>query len=167
MARKDVPKEFAKYWGIIRSTSMQRLSTAQTWEKIREWEAQRGIARPAGIFSAVSTLRSLATQARVASERLAKAGPETVIGAEHISAEINARPLNEQVIAPKYIARFKATVARPTGTDEKWLSFVFHGSLPTTKGELERYLGLISPALGAGSDEVVLGMTGEIQLVAQ
>lgn len=167
MAGNTVGAEFAKYWAIIRSTAMQRLTTAQTWEKIREWESQRGIQRPVGILQAVNTLRSLATQARVASERLAKAGPEAVIAAEHISPEINARPLDQQVIAPKYIARFKVTVMTPTGEGERWLSYVFHGQLPTTKGELERFLTLQAPAIGAGSDEIVTGYTGQLQLVAQ
>lgn len=167
MAGKDVTKEFAQYWAIIRSTTMQRMTTEQTWEKIREWEAQRGIVRPKGILAAVNTLRRLGTQARVAAEKLAKAAANTVLGPQHISPEINARPLNEQVVSPKYIARFKATVARPTGTDERWLSYVYRGQLPTTKGELLRHLTMISPQIGAGSDEVILGLTGEIQLVAQ
>ncbi len=167
MAPRTVPPEFAKYWGIIRSSTMAKLTTAQTWDKIREWEAQNGIVRPPGIVPAISSLRSLGAQARVAAERLAALPNEARIRAEHISPEINARPLNQQVLAPKYIARFRVSVVTAAGTALRWLSFVFHGRLPGTKGALMQFLTLQAPGLGFGSEELVTGMTGEVQLVAQ
>lgn len=167
MAHKTVPPEFAKYWPIIRSTTMQKLSTAQTWEKIREWEAQRGIVRPKGIVPAISTMRSLGVRARIAGERLAALPDHAPITAEHIAPEINARPLNQQALNPKYIARFRVSVVTAAGTALRWLSYVFHGKLPRTKGQLMQFITLQAPGLGLGSEELVTGITGEIQLVAQ
>lgn len=167
MAPRDVPPEFVKYWPVIRSTTMQKLTTAQMWEKIREYEARQGIVRPKGILPAINTLRRLGTEARVASEKLSKADDLTVIGAEHIGPEINARPAHQQALAPKYIARFRVSVISAGGTALRWLSYVFHGRLPTTVGQLRRFVTLQAPGLGFGSGEMVAGITGEIQLVAQ
>jgi hypothetical protein len=167
MAPRTVPSEFAKYWPIIRSTTMGKLSTAETWAKIRQWEAERGIERPVGIVPAISQLRSLGAQARIASEKLAALPNEAVIAAEHISPEINARPLNEQALAPKYIARFQVTVATAAGEALRWLSVIFHGRLPTTKGQLMQFLTLQAPSIGVGSEEFVIRFNHSVQLVAQ
>ncbi len=109
-------------------------------------------------------MRSLATQARTASGRLTGADDATVIGSEHISPEINARPLNEFQLAPKYIVRFGAQVVTAAGEVRRWLSYIFHGALPGTVGQLRQFLTLQAPGIGFGSEELVTGTTGEVEI---
>lgn len=166
MARREFTPEEAQYWGVIRSAGANRLTTAQLWDRIKEFEQNRGITRPASMFTAVSSMRSLATQARTASASLTGADEQTVIGAQHISPEINARPLNEFQAAPKYIVRFGARVTTAGGEARRWLSMIFHGSLPGTKGDLMRFLTLQAPALGFGYGELISGTTGDVEITA-
>jgi len=161
-----LPPEAAQYWGVIRSAAANRLTTAQLWDKIREFEANRQVQRPAGLLSYINTMRSMATQARTASEKLTKAGPDTVIQAEHIGPELHARTFQQQALNPKYVARFKATVVTATGTASRWLSFIFHNALPTTKSDLMAFLHLNAPSIGIGSEELVTGITGDVELAA-
>lgn len=166
MPNRDLPPEAAQYWGVIRSAAANRMTTAELWGKIRQFEENRGITRPAGMFGYVSQMRSMATQSRMASGRLTAAGPDTVIQAEHIGPELHARPLQQQALNPKYVARFKATVVTATGEATKWLSFIFHNALPATKGALMAFLHLNAPSIGIGSEELVTGITGDVELVA-
>lgn len=167
MAPREFTPQELKYWGVIRGAAADKLTTAQLWDRIKAYEAASGTVRPSSMFSAVPALRSLGVQARIAGEKLSKAADQAAITAEHIAPELNARPLHQQALAPKYIARFKVTVVTAAGEAIRWLSYIFHGRLPTTVGQLRSFLTLQAPGLGLGSEELVTGITGDVQLVAQ
>lgn len=166
MARKDVTQQQARYWGIVRSAVTDRLSTRELWERVFAFEQQQQITRPTGLFAAVTAMRSAAVQIREAAARFTKASRDTAITAEHIGRELRARPVTQQALHQVHVIRFEATVLGETGEERRWLSYMHHGPLPATKGELMDIIDVQAPAIGLGSDEIVTGTTGEAEIVA-
>jgi hypothetical protein len=155
-----------RYWGIIRSAVSDRLSTKDIWDRIFQFEQQQQIARPTGLFAAVSAMRSAAVQIRESAARLTKAALDTAITAQHIAQELRSRPLTSQALAPVHVVRFESTVLTETGEERRWLSYVHRGPLPATKRALMDILDVQAPAIGMGSDELVTGTTGNVEIVA-
>lgn|SRR5215472_503850 len=166
MARRDVTQQQMRYWGVIRAAVSQRMSTKQIWEQIFQFEQQQQITRPTGLFAAVTTMRQAAVAIREAAARFTKAARDTAITAAHIARELRSRPLTQQAITPSHIVRFQATVLGETGEERRWLSYMHRGPLPATKGELMDILDVQAPAIGFGSGELVLGTTGDAEIVA-
>lgn len=155
------------YWGIIQAASEQRLTTAALWQSISAYEQAQGISRPAGLFQAVSQLRSLAVSQREAAGTLAKAGDADALTADMISQAVNARPLGEQSLAPNYIARVEVSVLTNEGASTQWLSVMFQGGLPTTKGDLIDQVTQAAAGMATGYGSVFTGLTGNLQLQAK
>ena len=155
------------YWGVIQAAVTDRLSTAALWAKIAAYETAQAITRPSGLFAAVTQLRSLAASQRNAGEVLARAAENQAIDARMISQAVNARPLGDQALAPLYVVRYEATVLTDEGETTRWMSWMIHGTLPATKGEL------IDDITGAGIDSttgyghVFTGLTGQMQITAK
>lgn len=166
MAGSSGPTSFGAYWGIINSAAAERLTTAQLWDQIRGFEAEQGINRPAGLFSAVSSMRSLATSQRVAREALSSLSADAAILAEHIAPEINARPPAEQALAPAYTIRFQATVLGSNGMEDRWLTIVNTGMLPGTKGELDALVGSSALGMSTSYGQMLVGLTGDMMITA-
>jgi len=166
VARKDVTSQQARYWGVIRAAVSERKSTRQLWEDVFAFEQQQQIERPNGLFAAVSAMRQAAVSIREAAARFTKATLDTAITAAHIASEIRARPATQQALHQVHIVRFQATVLGETGEERRWLSYVHRGTLPATKRELMDILDVQAPAIGMGSGELVLGTTGDAEIVA-
>lgn len=154
------------YWGVIQSAAFQKLTTAELWQAISDFEASQGITRPAGMFAAVSAMRALAVAQRVASTLLAKATGQQVIDASMIAQDINARPLNEQSIAPAYRVRYQATVITPEGPDTVWQTAMFRNYLPSTKEDLLNQITVTGAGTATGSGNVFTGLGDGLVITA-
>lgn len=156
----------AGYWGVIQSAAAQRLTTAALWQQIAAFEQAQGIERPAGLFTAVSQMRSLAVGQRIAATALQQAAGEVALTAAMISRDINARPLDQQALAPLYVIRYEATVLTGEGQSTQWLSIMQHGSLPATKGDLIDMVTGTAIDATTGYGSVFTGLTGRISISA-
>jgi hypothetical protein len=157
----------AGYWGVIQSAAAQKLTTAALWQQISDFEAAQGITRPTGLFLAVSAMRALAVTQRIASNLFGKVGDDQALTSAMIAQDINARPLGDQALAPLHVVRFEATVLTNEGESTQWLSVMYQGGLPATKGQL---IGEITDAgvdLSTGYGSVFTGLTGNISITAR
>lgn len=155
------------YWGVIQSAVAQRLTTAALWAKISAFEVAQAIVRPAGLFQAVSQMRSLAATQRGASEVLAAAADAQAIDSTMIAQAINARPLADQALSPLYVVRYEASVLTSEGESTQWLSVMYQGTLPATKGELMDEITGSGIDLATGYGSVFTGLTGNVQITAR
>lgn len=155
------------YWGVIQSAVSDRLSTAALWAKIIAFETAQAITRPAGLFQAVSQMRSLAASQRNAAGILAAAAEDQAIDARMISQAINARPLGDQALSPLYVVRYEATVLTSEGESTAWYSLMMRGTLPATKGELIDQITGDGIDLATGYGSVFTGLTGNVQITAR
>lgn len=162
----DLSPEQAQYWGVIRSASSARISTSDLWAQIAAFEQAQGITRPAGLFAAVNQMRSLATSQRNAFQALQDASDEAAITSEMISQDFNSRPLTDQSTAPVWTIRFGVSILTENGVEDSWLTYRASGALPATKGDLVDLLSVEAPALGAGSNQVVVDTTGDVEISA-
>jgi len=155
------------YWGVVQAAAQQKLTTAALWQSISDFETAQGITRPAGLFQAVSAMRSLAVSQRVASGVFGKAGESDALTSDMISQAYNARSPGDQALSPFYVVRFEVNTLTDIGESTQWLTFMYPGGLPATKGEV------ISDITGAGLDmstgygSVFTGLTGNISITAR
>jgi len=155
------------YWGVIQSAAAQRLTTAALWQQIAAFEQAQGITRPAGLFVAVSAMRALAVTQRIASNLFGKAGEDAALTSAMISQDINARPLGDQALSPLYVVRFEANTLTDAGESTQWLSVMYQGTLPATKGALIDEITGAGIDLSTGYGSVFTGLTGNISITAR
>lgn len=162
----SVPGQYAQYYGVISGAVAQKASVQDIWTLINAYEEQEGIARPAQLFQAVNTMRSLAASSRNAGDLLSAAADSQIISAEMVALNINSRPLNEQALAPAYTIRYQATVLTGEGEDTVWRALMLYGSLPATKGELVDMVigGLLDESAQYG--QTATGLTGQLNISA-
>lgn len=166
MAPSSSPNPFGAYWGVINSAAAEALTTAQLWDQIRGFEAEQGISRPAGLFTAVSSMRSLAVSQRIARDALTNADASVALTADHIAQDISSRPLSEQALAPAYQVRFKATVLTAEGSLDRWLTVVNNGILPATKGDLVALVASSAIDMSTTYGQLLVGLTGDLMITA-
>ncbi len=166
MASSTSPNPFGAYWGIINSAAAESLSTAALWDQIRGFEEEQGISRPAGLFTAVSSMRSLAVSQRIARNALTNAAADVALTADHIAQDISSRPLGEQALAPAYQIRFKATVLTAEGSLDRWLTVVNNGILPPTKGDLVSLVASSAIDMSTTYGQLLVGLTGDLMITA-
>lgn len=154
------------YWGVINSAAAQSLTTQQLWQEISAYEQANNVVRPAGLFQYVSQARSLAVSQRIAGSNLQNADDSAVIDASMIAQDYNARPANEQTLAPLYRVRFNTTVITSEGEATRWLTYVSHGTLPATKGDLLDLMNQTGVEMSTSYRGVFTGLTGEYQITA-
>lgn len=157
----------AGYWGVIQSAAAQKLTTAALWQQISEFEAAQGITRPTGLFLAVSAMRALAVTQRIAGSIFSKAGESDALTSDMIAQDINARPLGDQALSPLYVVRFEASTLTDVGESTQWLSVMYQGTLPATKGELLDSITDAGVDLSTGYGSVFTGLTGNISITAR
>jgi len=167
MANSGINQAPLGYWGVIEASAAQRETTAQLWQRISAYEQAQGVNRPQGLFQAVSQMRSLAVTTRVAGERFNAAAETDALTSAMIAPAINARPLADQALSPMYVVRFEATAMTNEGESAQWLSMVFRGTLPATKGELLDQLTGEGIDLSTGYGSVFTGLTGAISITAR
>lgn len=166
MAPSASPNPFGAYWGVINSAAAESLTTAALWDQIRGFEEEQGISRPAGLFKAVSSMRSLAVSQRLARDSLTAAADNVALTADHIAQDINSRPLAEQALAPLYQVRFKATVLTSEGSIDRWLTVMNNGILPATKGDLVSLVASSAIDMSTTYGQLLVGLTGDLEITA-
>lgn len=166
MAGSPSPNPFGAYWGIINSAAAEKLTTTALWDQIRGFEEEQGISRPQGLFTAVSSLRSLAVSQRIARDALTGAADNVALTADHIAQDISSRPLGEQALAPAYQIRFKATVLTAEGSLDRWLTVVNNGILPQTKGDLVSLVASSAIDMSTTYGQLLVGLTGDLMITA-
>lgn len=154
------------YWGTIRQSVAGRASTSDVWNAIRATQERFGLPSPSGGLFGVTRMRSIAAQQRNAVEAFAAAGPEQALSAAWVAPDINSRPITEQEITPIYNIRMQVNVATPEGEQTAWLTYVARNGLPATKGDILDLITTQSQSLGIGSNLIVTGTTGLVEMVA-
>ena len=91
---------------------------------------------PDGMWQAVNTMRSIAADIRVSSERLARAEEADPLLAEFIGRQIYSRGAENPQAGQDYHVRF--TVPKTVGgeTTMETYTMLYQGALPATVGEL-------------------------------
>jgi hypothetical protein len=166
MAIPNLTPEQAQYWGVIRGAAAEHLSTADLWQRIRDYEGAQNIARPADLFTAVSQMRSLATTQRTSVEQLAALAENAVLTSVSIAQEINARDPITRALDPKYYIRYEASIVTAEGEGTRWFTLAHNGILPATKGDV---LGMVGMDVVAGNTEyefLITGATGNLSITA-
>lgn len=123
MASKPDPRSlFGHLWGSFQTAVNDPLVRDQpggvqqyVWQSVRNDYLSRGEPLPPGSFQGVNALLSLAGQQRRAAAQLGKAidayqltGRETALTSEHMSPDIDTRPLSAQLTGPRLRIRFGA-----------------------------------------------------------
>lgn len=167
MTQGGLNASFGNYWGVVRSAAGQALSTAALWVAINAWESAQNILRPPGLFQWVTQARSLAVQQRLAATQFQAAGEAAALDASMIAQDYNARPLDQQTLAPIYRVRFEVNIITDTGPATQWLTFTpANGVLPATKGELVDQLNQASVGASSSYEGVITGLTGDMGITA-
>lgn len=155
------------YWGVIQASAAARENTAQLWARIGAFEQAQGLTRPTGLFLAVSAMRSLAVTQRVAASVFSKAGGDAALTSAMIAPAVNARPLGDQALAPWHVVRYEVNTLTDAGASTQWLTMMFRGNLPATKGELIDQITAAGLDSATGYGSVFTGLTGQISITAR
>jgi len=155
------------YWGVIQASAAARETTAQLWARIGAFEQAQGITRPTGLFLAVSAMRSLAVVQRIAGDVFGKASESDALTSAMIAPAINARPDSAQALAPFYVVRFEVNTLTDTGASTQWLSMMYPGGLPATKGQVISDITQAGLDMSTGYGSVFTGLTGNISITAR
>lgn len=128
------------WWGTINAAVSQRLSTSDFYLYLRNAAAEQGL--PLQGFSAtdVSRLRGLAASQRTAGERFGRLRDDQTIGAESIASDISSRPEGAMAAAPQWLVRYQANILHDGEEQTMWVTNLFTGVLPPTKGDLRQQL---------------------------
>jgi hypothetical protein len=155
----------AAFWGPIQLAARIGATTAETWAAIRAHAASSGAELPPGMFTAVNTMRSLATGLRRGSEAIERAGPGDAITSRMIGQQLYARSTLERSLAPAYHVRFELTTTSAEGVNTGWYTLEYPGSLPATVGDLiaevSEYAGGLADSYGIHVGELGAIEVGE------
>lgn len=163
---QELPASALQYWGVIRGQVANRASTADLWAAINDFREQQGLGSIPGGIGAISKLRSLAVSQRSAVEMFAQADAHQTIDASWIAQDITSRPPDEQALTPMWKINFGVTRLTETGSETGWMTYVAIGALPPTKDDIVGLVQDKSVAIGIGSDSVVTGTTGDVEILA-
>lgn len=155
-----------QYWGVIRGQVAARASTSELWAAINQFRAEQGLGSIPGGIGAVSKLRSLAVSQRAAVDYFAQADAHQTVDASWIAQDITSRPLDEQALTPMWKINFGVTRLTETGQESGWMTYVQRGALPPTKDDILALVDAQSVAGGIGSNTVVTGTTGDVEILA-
>lgn len=166
MALEGLGPEYLQYWGVIRGTAAEHLSTADLWQRIRDYEGNQNVPRPENLLFAVNQMRSAAVAQRNSVEALAALADNAVITSEHVGTEVNARDVITRALAPKYFIRYEASIVTPEGEATRWFTLAHDGILPATKGDLNLMIAGDIVDHAAEYEFTVTGATGRLDITA-
>lgn len=129
-------KKLLPYWGNIQQAVSLRASTADLWTAVRDAATREGVALTGVSAADMSVLRGLAGGQRNALETFGQSRTDAAITARMIATDISARPVQDQLLAPRWIVRFQHDVTVDGELQTFWRSSIFEGSLPATTGDL-------------------------------
>lgn len=136
--RAGLTGEQLSYFGAIQARSRQRLTTAEVWEAVKDEAARRGEPLPAGMFQAVNQLRAQATALRNASDRLARAGQNEAILADHLAPLPYGHNPSASGGPRVFDVRVHYTAVRQGLDVQDYVTLRYTGGLPATVGELQQ-----------------------------
>lgn len=125
-----------EYYSAIAGAAHQHKTTTGLWADIRAQQRRTGRALPAGAFTAVNELRSIATAVQVASERFAKLSPSEAITSAAIGRPAYALKSLERTIGTRYMITFEHTMERNGELVTTTHTTFIYGVLPATKAEV-------------------------------
>lgn len=166
MALSDLARQFAAYWGVIRSNAFARATTTVLWQAIANFEDTFNLVRAQGLFKAVTEMRSLAVAQRNAAEAFASAENADAIDASMIAEDVNSRPVTEQSLSPKYLIKFEANVITQEGPDTRWMTVTTNDLGGMVKSDLLDQLDQSGIDMSTGCGALYSGLTGDLQIVA-
>jgi hypothetical protein len=155
-----------QYWGVIRGATSERLSTADLWQRIRDFEGARNVTRPDQLLFAVNQMRSASVEQRSAVDAISALAENAVITAAHIGTEINARDVLTRALSPKYYIRYEASIVTAEGESTRWFTLAHDGILPATKGDITAMIGSDIVDSAAEYDFTLTGATGALSITA-
>lgn len=124
------------YFGVIQGPTSAHADTKTVWDAVQREAARRGEALPAGMFTAVGTMRAYASSLRNAGTSLSRASATDAILGSHIAAV----PYGNNPAATGGPRTFHVRVTyatdTPQGPDRQTVTLVYPGNLPATVGEL-------------------------------
>lgn len=158
-------RKLLAFWGSIQSSVTQRASTSELWNAVRAKAAAEGVELSGVRATDMNALRSIAADQRVKGDRLTAAPKSRAIDASMIGRDLSSRSVGDQLVAPRWIARFEHTIEVGGETQTLWRASVFESALPTTVGELGDQLEQDAQAMADDYDQTHVGV-GRISLVA-
>ncbi len=158
-------KKLLPWWGIIQAAVSQRVQTAEIWQLVRDAATREGVTLSGVSAADMSRMRAIPAAQRNAAENLQRSRPTDAITASMIAQDISARSAQDQILAPKWIARFEHDFTVEGELQALWRSSIFEGSLPASIGDLRNTLEADAEALAADYDVTHIGI-GRIQIAA-
>lgn len=124
------------WWGTIQAAVGQSVGTAELWSAVREAAQAEGFTLRGAGATDMSRLRGLAASQRNAMREFARAGDNAAITGEMLAQDISSRDLAAQATLNQYVVRFQANLVSGGELSTHWVTSVFTGILPPTKGAL-------------------------------
>lgn len=132
------PAQPTAWFGVIQAGAREHDTTAQIWERIRNYADERSLAIPSNMFTEVNRMRSIATGLTVSSERLMRAADSDAITNAMVGQQIYTRGAEElNALAQLYHVRFELNTISQGEQTSGWYTLDYGGSLPATVGDLE------------------------------
>lgn len=130
-------KALSLYWGAIHTAATQRLSTAETWQAIRDSATAQGLSSPGVSAAAVSVIRGYAGRMARATEAFGKADLGYQVTQDMIATPPWARPLAVQNAAPQYHVTYQRQALDLNGNlTTSWSTLKVSQADLTTVGDL-------------------------------
>lgn len=165
-------KALLPWWGIIQSAVSQRVQTADLWTIVRDAATREGVELKGVSAADMSRMRAVPAGQRNAGDTFMRARPTDAITADMIAQDISSRSPQDQLLAPRWIARFEHDITVDGELQTHWRASVFEGSLPATAGDLRNQLEqdaeqmMLSSSGGIAAEETTHLGIGRIQIVA-
>jgi hypothetical protein len=127
-------------WGPFNQAVRDRVPTHELYDRLRDAFENEG-ARFTGISATdVSRLRGVAAAQRNAIERYSQLTTDQLIRAEHTAMDISSRSYDAHSAAPQWLVRYQANIVHEGESSTVWVTNVFTGILPRTRGEMDDQL---------------------------
>lgn len=138
------------YFGVVQAATSAHGTTHDVWESIKREAERRGEALPADMFSAVNTLRGMATGLRNASHSLARADATDTILGSHVGILPYGHDPSATGGPRTFHVRVTYTSVTPDGPGQQTVTLVYPGNLPATVGELRGEAEMLAAAASMG-----------------
>lgn len=127
-------------WGGFNAAVRDRVDTAELYTRLRDAFAAEGAEFKGVSAIDVSRMRGIAAAQRNAQQRYGSLSADSIIRDEHMAQDISSRDLGAQAAAKQYLVRYEAHLVHEGEAMTSWVTNVFTGFLPKTKGALDDQL---------------------------
>lgn len=151
------------WWGVISAAQREHLTTAETFERIRDEAERQGWTLPPGGAVAFNEVRAAASDLAYSAERLARAPESSAILGEHIGGLPYGGGLTGPAAQRLFDVRVGYTAVRSGQVEAGYVTLRYTGGLPATVGELRAEAEDIATSLVEGYGAAITGID-EIQV---